>query len=210
MSPLCVRSVCVRSYSHVLMVGQSAAGHVMLSGLCGLLLDERLSFSPLQKLLCLALSRPEPLPCAGCTLGCQDRLWEQGDRWPLGLNSLLAGSRRRRGACTVLPEPQEADARAYGFLLIRGTRTREAGSDPRGQICEPVVLMLHSRGEEASRVHGDYGPSANTAVIRQIVIKVTTKTFLVPDDDPGHLQNLFGCSWGHFSHSPKNFTKFWR
>lgn len=91
--------------------------HVILSGLGGVWLDEQSSFSSLQRLFCLVVSRTGRLLCTGGTFGCQEKLREQKDRWPLALKSVLGGSRRHRGASTVLPESREADARTYAFPL---------------------------------------------------------------------------------------------
>lgn len=54
-------------------------------------------------------------PSTGCTLGCQKKLREEKDRWPLGLKSVLGCLKQRLRASAVLPESRWADAHAYAF-----------------------------------------------------------------------------------------------
>lgn len=54
-------------------------------------------------------------PPTRCTLGCQKKLREEKDRWPLGLKSVLWCSKQRLRASAVLRESRRADAHTYGF-----------------------------------------------------------------------------------------------
>ena len=126
-------------------------GHVIVSGLSGVGWMSSCRFLLFRDSFvsaCRGRGDSSAPPPPGCTLGCQEKLREEKDRWLLALKSVLGDSRRRRGASAVLLESQEADALTYAFPSNYTGDEEGHGADspdPRGRTSMVCVCRWYQR-----------------------------------------------------------------